>query len=148
MSAVDIQTSSHPMTRRPARRLAGLWAAASCAAVLMVTLAYATAREITGPPVVAGAGEVTLINTVVFTLIGGMVGATLAYLLGRFARRPRLVFLTTTIIALAGYAVVPFTAANTLSSAIWLNVFHIVVAIPVIGILTRYLPRVRQDGSA
>ena len=54
-------------------------------------------------------------------------------------------FLAVTVIALAGYAVVPFTAAESVQTAIWLNVFHVVVAIPVIGMLARYLPGSRTS---
>ena len=83
-----------------------------------------------------------------YNVVYGSIGAALAYLAGRFARRPRLTFLAVTIIALAGYAVVPFTAAESTQTAIWLNVFHVLVAIPVIGILTRYLTEIRTSVEA
>jgi membrane protein DedA with SNARE-associated domain len=97
---------------------------------------------------VASAGEVTLGNVIGFTVFGGTVGAATAYVIGRVARRPRLTFLTVALIALAGYAVVPFNAAESLETATWLNVFHVVVAIPAIGMLTRYLPKDRTSAEA
>ncbi len=97
---------------------------------------------------VTGAGEVTLGNVIGFTILGGTVGAVLAYVIGRFGRRPRLTFLAVTLIALAGYAVVPFTAAESIETAVWLNIFHVVVAVPVIGMLTRYLPGTRASVEA
>lgn len=127
-------------TTRPIRSLAKLWAAGTSIAVLLVVAAYLAAAEVSGPLAVAGSGEVTLGNVIGFTIFGGTVGAVLAYVVGRFARRPGLTFLAVALIALAGYAVVPFTAAESFATAIWLNVFHLVVAIPVIGMLSRSLP--------
>ena len=92
------------------------------------------------PLVVAGTGEVTLGNVTGFTIFGATVGAALAVAIGRFSRRPRPTFLAVTLIALAGYAVVPFTAAESIGTALWLNLFHLVVAVPVIGMLARWLP--------
>lgn len=127
--------------RRPIRTLVELWAAGTGIAVVLTAAAYLMATATTGQLTVTGAGEVTLGNVVGFTTLGGTVGAALAYAAGRFARRPRLTFLAVTLIALAGYAVVPFAAAETTRTAIWLNVFHVLAAIPVIGMLVRFVPR-------
>ena len=135
-------------TRRPISSLAGLWATGTGMAVLLVASAYFLANASAGPLVVTGAGEVTLGNVIGFTILGGTVGAVLAYVIGRFGRRPRLTFLAVTLIALAGYAVVPFTAAESIETAVWLNIFHVVVAVPVIGMLTRYLPGTRASVEA
>ena len=61
---------------------------------------------------------------------------------------PRMTFLAVTLIALAGYAVVPFTAAESTQTAVWLNIFHVAVAVPVIGMFTRYLPGNRTSTEA
>lgn len=147
MKAVDTRPKGEVSTnRRTIGSLIGFWAAG--VAILLVSAAYLLANAVSGPLVVTDVGEVALSHVVGFTVLGATVGATLAYLAERFARRPRLTFLTVTIIALAGYAVVPFTAAESTQTAIWLNVFHLVVAIPVIGMLTRYLPESRTSDEA
>ena len=140
MNAVDKRETTHvPTTRRPTRSLATHWAVGTGLALVMVAGVYLLSNAVSGPLVVADIGEVTLANVVGFTFFGAAIGAVLAYAVSRYARKPRLTFLAVTVIALAGYGVVPFTAAETTTSAIWLNVFHVVVAIPVIGLLTRYL---------
>lgn len=141
MSAIDTQRQPEK-TATPGheRSLVGLWLAGTGLAGLLVTAAHFMAAEFADPLVVEGIGEVTLGNVLRMTVLGATVGAVLAYILGRFTRRPRMAFLTLTLVALAGYAVVPFTAAETLQTAIWLNVFHIAVAIPVISMLSRYVP--------
>lgn len=149
MNAVDTRrTAEVSSTRRPISSLAKPWAVGTGTAALSVASAFLLANSFAGPLVVTGAGEVTLGNIIGFTLFGGTVGAALAYVIGRFARRPRLTFLAVTLIALAGYAVVPFTAAESIETAVWLNIFHVVVAIPVIGMFTRDLPRVRPSVEA
>lgn len=144
MNAVETRRAAEAATPpHPIIGLARLWAAGTGIAVLAVAGAFVLANAVGGPLVVAGAGEVTLGNVVGFTTFGVTVGVVLAYGAGRLSRRPRSTFLALTLIALAGYAVVPFTAAESAKTAIWLNFFHVVVAIPVIWMLTRYLPRYR-----
>jgi hypothetical protein len=149
MNAVEtreaVEVSFNP---RPIWGLAIRWAIGTGIGVVLVTAAYLLVTNIAGPLVVASAGEVTLGNVIGFTVFGGTVGAATAYVIGRVARRPRLTFLTVALIALAGYAVVPFNAAESLETATWLNVFHVVVAIPAIGMLTRYLPKDRTSAEA
>ncbi|MFZ0012586.1 MAG: DUF6069 family protein [Acidimicrobiia bacterium] len=149
MNAVDTRRVAEVSpTRRPIRSLAKLWAAGTGIAIVAVASVYLLANEVAGPLVVTSAGEVTMSDVIGFTILGGTVGAVLTYVVGRFSRRPRMALLAVTLIALAGYAVVPFTAAETTTIAIWLNVFHVVVAIPVIGMLIRYLPKNRPQGEA
>jgi hypothetical protein len=132
----------------PIKRLAILWAAGTGVAVLLVASAFLLAQEFANPLIVAGTGEVTLYNVTGFTILGATVGATLAYVIGRFVRRPRPTLFAVTLIALAGYAVVPFTAAESVQTAVWLNIFHVVVAVPVIGLLSRSLPGDRTSVEA
>lgn len=144
MNAVDTRPAARvSRTPGPIRSLARLWIIGTGLAVLFVTSVYFVADAVAGPLVVAGAGEVTLSNVVGFTLLGSTVGAALAYVIGRLARRPRLTFVAVALTALAGYAVVPFTAAESPETAIWLNALHVVVAIPVITMLKRYLAKDR-----
>lgn len=149
MNAIDTRpTAKVSPIRRPIRSLAKLWAVGTAIGIVAVASLYLLANEAAGPLVVDGAGEVGVGDVVGFTILGGTVGAVLTYVVGRFSRRPRMALLAVTLIALAGYAVVPFTAAETTTTAIWLNVFHVVVAIPVIGMLMRYLPKNRSQGEA
>lgn len=149
MNAVHTRRAGEvPTTRRPIGSLVRLWAVGTSMAVLLVAAAYLLANEVAGPLVVTGGKEITLGNVVGFTIFGSTVGAALAYVVGRSARRPRLTFLSVTVIALAGYGVVPFTAAESAQTAIWLNIFHVIVAIPVIGMLTRYMNRDRTPVEA
>jgi hypothetical protein len=149
MNAVDTRpTAKVSPIRRPIKSLANLWAVGTGIAIVAVASVYLLANEVAGPLVVVGAGEIGVGDVVGFTILGGTVGAVLTYVVGRFSRRPRMALLAVTLIALAGYAVVPFTAAETTTTAIWLNVFHVVVAIPVIRMLIRYLPKNRSQGEA
>lgn len=149
MNAVDTrEAAAVATTPRPTRSLAKLWAAGTGIAIVTVASASFLARAVAGPLVVTGAGEITLGNVIGFTMLGATIGAVFAYVLGRFARRPRLTFLAATLIALGGYAVVPFTAAESTQTATWLNVLHLVVAIPVIWMFTRYLPTGRTSIKA
>ncbi len=149
MTATDTRQATHvTKTRLSIPHLAKLWAAGTSTAVLLIATAYLVAQVLADPLVVAGTGEVTLGNVTGFTVLGATVGTALAYPIRRFARRPRPTFLAVTLIALAGYAVVPITAAESVQTAIWLNIFHLVVAIPVIGILSRSLPGDRTPTEA
>lgn len=148
MNATDTQVAGVSATPTTPRTLVKAWAAGTGIAVVLVAAAYLLAEAISGPLVVEGLGAVSLDNVVGLTLFGGAVGATLAYVIGRLSRRPRATFVVVSAIALAAYAVVPFTAAGTTSTAIWLNGFHIVVAVPMVGMLVRYLPRTRPRGTA
>lgn len=149
MNAIDTPRVGRASTSgSPIIGLAKRWAAGTALGVLLVVLAHVLAGEFSGPLVVTGVGTVTLGSVVGFTVLGGTVGAVLAYVIGRFTRNPRPTYVAVTLIALAGYAMVPFTAAESLGTAVWLNVFHLVVAIPVIALFTRYLPRGRTSGEA
>ena len=85
---------------------------------------------------------------VLFTVLGGAAGYGLA-LLARRAGRPRTVFLAVTLVALALFAVPPFGATESVSTALWLNVMHLVAAGGILPLLARALPaaHVRADES-
>jgi hypothetical protein len=139
------QTNQITTARRPGARLGRVWAVATTTAVLLVTAAQLIAQAFADPLIVSGAGEVTRGNVIGFTVLGATIGAALAAGIGRFTRRPRSTFLAATLMALAGYAVVPFTAAESSSTALWLNLFHLIVAVPVIGMFARWLPSARTS---
>ena len=52
-------------------------------------------------------------------------------------------FLVICFLGLAGYASAPFAAAETVATAVWLNVLHLVVAAPVVAVWARHLPSTR-----
>jgi hypothetical protein len=109
--------------------------------------AWLLATAVTGGLVVdlgAGPQKVGVLAVVGATLVGGGVGIGLAALTRRFSRRPRRAFLVVCVLALAGYAIVPFVAAESLSVAIWLNVLHLVVGVVVSGRLAQLLPGKRR----
>lgn len=142
MSAIDTRQDAGFSTS-PIGRLARSWALGTGVAVVLVAATYLLADAFSGPLAVTGVGEIALGNVVGFTVLGSTVGVAMAFVIGRFTRTPRLTFIAVALIALAGYAVVPFTAAESVVTAIWLNIFHLVVAIPIIGLLTRSLPKDR-----
>ena len=149
MNAVVIaQPADVSLMRRARPSLWRLWAAGTGVAAILVTGALQVVMQVADPLVVSGTGEVTLGNAIGMTIIGATVGAIVAYGIGRFTQRPRRVFVVVTLIALVGYAVVPFTAAESVGTALWLNVFHVVVAVPVIVAFTRYLPSERVSAGA
>lgn len=129
-------------------RLARLWAAGTGIALLLVASAYLVTHELADPSVIAGGGEVTLDIVVGFTILGASVGAVLAVAVGRFSRRPRLTFLAATLIGLAGYGVVPLVTAQSIGTATWLSLLHLVGAVPVIWMLARWLPPDRTSVEA
>lgn len=149
MSQTDTRTSTRKAGEGPStKRLVALWARGTGTAIFVVAFLYAVADGMSGPLLVAEQTEVTLANVLALTAIGGTVGAILAYAAGRLATQPRRALLAVASIGLAGYAVVPFTAAETLETALWLNVFHLAVAVPVIWVLASELPRGRISDRA
>lgn len=88
---------------------------------------------------------VPLAFAVVLTVVGGVVGYVLA-LLARRAGRPRTVFLAVTLVALVLYAFAPFGAAPT-STALWLNLMHLVAAAGILPLLARALPATRVPAA-
>lgn len=147
-AVITSQPADVSLKHRESPSLWRLWAAGTGSAAILVTVAFQIAKEVADPLVVSGNGEVTLGNTIGMTIIGATVGAAVAYGIGRFTQRPRRVFVVVTLIALAGYAVVPITAAESVGTALWLNVFHVVVAVPVTVALTRHLPSERASAGA
>lgn len=133
---------------RDRRRLVVEWAKGTGLALMLVSVVYMVSQGLGDALLVSGPNgsstEVTLGNIFGMTLLGGSIGAAMAFALDRWARRPRATFVAVGVLAIGGYAVAPFVAAETLSTAIWLNVFHVTVAIPVVGFLARGLPRTRS----
>lgn len=149
VTATDIRRTDKVTRTTPSfTRLTKLWAAGTGIALLLVASAYLVAHELADPLAVEGAGAVTLGNVTGFTIVGATLGAAIAIGIERFSRSPRLTFLAVTMIAVAGSAVVPFTATGSLETALWLNLFHLVVAVPVMRMLARWLPEDRAPVEA
>lgn len=145
---VTAQPVDTPEVQRSISNQWRLWVAGTGLALIAVTAAFQVAQQAAGPLVVSGSDEVTIGTVLGMTIIGSVLGAAIASGVRRFAERPRAVFLMATFIALAGYAVVPFTASESVATAIWLNLFHVVVAVPVVAALARSLPSNRVSPEA
>ena len=57
-------------------------------------------------------------------------------------------FVAVCVAALALYGVVPFTAAEQTSTAIWLNAMHLAAAAPIISLLARSLADERNQPAS
>lgn len=115
----------------------------------LVLIVYVVADAVSGPLLVTQPGsdditEIALGAVVAFTVLGGAVGLGLA-LVVNWRSWPPSTFIAVCIAALALYAIVPFTAAEQTSTAIWLNAMHLAAAAPIIGLLARSLADERNQ---
>lgn len=98
-----------------------------------------------GDLVVEGpAGEMPVpVGAVVFaTLVGGLGAWGLAWLAGR-TRRPRTVLVGLVVLGLGLSSIPPVTGATTATTAGWLLLMHLVVAVPLVGLAWRLTARSR-----
>ena len=57
----------------------------------------------------------------------------------------RITFVVICVVGLVLYGIVPFTAAEETATAVWLNLMHLAVALPIVGgLAVRYLPETRR----
>ena len=82
---------------------------------------------------------------VVATVVGGVIGLVLALVAAR-TPRPRTVFLAVGVVGTLVSFASPFSSAEETSTALWLNVMHVVVAVAVLGALATVLPE-RRAGA-
>ncbi|HXV94140.1 MAG TPA: DUF6069 family protein [Pseudonocardia sp.] len=118
-------------------------------ALVGVAAVYLVAQAAGAPLTVATGGsteEIPLLAALGFTLLGGAAGYGLALLARRFGR-PRTVFLTVVVAALVLYGVPPFVAADSTSTAVWLNLMHLVAAAAIVPALARPLPATRTPAA-
>lgn len=118
-------------------------------AVGLVLITYLIADAASGPLLVTQPGsdspeEIALGAAVAFTVLGGLVGLGLALVVNRRSWPPS-TFAAVCAVALLLYGVVPFTAAEQTSTAIWLNAMHVAAAAPIIGLLARSLADERNQ---
>ncbi len=122
-------------------------------AVLLVLAVYLAANLANDPLEVQGPGgelqEVAMPAMVLFTVLGGVAGMTLAVLASRLNRSAS-AFAAICVFGLVIYGLVPFFAAEATSTAIWLNLMHIAAAIPIVGTMMQWLrqqpPKPTIDG--
>ncbi len=113
------------------------------AAVVAVVVVYLIADAVSGPLLAAPPGggdaeEVPLGGAIVATVIGGVVGAGLAFVSGR-TPSPVKIFVGICIVGLVLYGLFALSQAESTSTGIWLNVMHIAAAVPIVGLLARWL---------
>lgn len=135
------------MTETTNRGLVPTAAMATAVAVVLALIVYFIAQAATDNLLVDTGGdqpeEVPAFGVVTASIVGGALGTLVAWLTGRFTSRPRQIFLVVCVFGLLLSFTNPFVAAEETATAIWLSLMHIVVAIPVVGSLARYLPDVR-----
>lgn len=125
----------------------------TAAALALVAVVFALANATTDGLVVQmpGTGDIQQVgygDTIVPTVLGGVVGALLAWATGRFVARPRVTFLAVCIGGLILYGIVPFTAAEEVSTGVWLNAMHVAAALPIVGGHARRLPAARPEARS
>lgn len=126
-------------------------AVGTAVALVAVAIVYGVARafdanlEVRGPGVDT-AETVPLVNALVVTALGGVVGLLLALAARRFTPWPRLAFVGVCLVLLVLDGITPFTASDRVSTGLWLNVMHLAAAVPIVGSLARALPERRVAG--
>ncbi len=130
--------------------LAKTGAFATGVATILVLIVYFIAKG-SGDELVAvselGIGppkELNMVVTVAATIAGGILGMAFAWLARRFTPRPRLAFISVSILGLILYGFLAFGRTDQHSTAIWLNLMHLAAALPISGALA-YLIANRSD---
>jgi len=113
-------------------------------AVIAVAITILIADAVSGPLLTTAPGadapeEVAIGTALGFTAFFGLVGIGIAALCQRFLGNPAKAFLTICVVGLVIYGIFPFTAAEEVATAVWLNVMHIVAAVPIVGLLVKEL---------
>lgn len=114
-------------------------------AVIGVTAAVFIADAISGPlmvtsPGAAGPEELAVGAAISGTVFGGIAGLILAALCARFlGTRATSAFLVICFVGLIAYGTFSFSASEQVATGAWLNVMHVIAAIPIVGLLTREL---------
>ncbi len=111
-------------------------------ALLFVTVVWIVADTSSGPLLAEDPdgvlAEVALGGALVATVIGGMLGTLMAFVLrGRPGAPRRFMNICATMLVL--YGVFAFVQAEDLVTGVWLNVMHLAAAAPILDQLTRWL---------
>ncbi len=97
---------------------------------------------VSGPLEAEPVGEISIGPVVTNTIAGGIAGMIIAAIASRFGR-PRQIFTVVCVVLLVVYAIPPFVQAETVETAVWLNVMHIGAAVPILGRLRPALPEIK-----
>lgn len=115
--------------------------AGTVAAVIGVAITVVIADAVSGPLMVTSPGadapeELALGAAIAGTVTGAIAGLTLAALCARFlASKAAAVFLGICLVGLVAYGLFSFSATEEVVGGVWLNVMHVVAAIPIVGLL-------------
>ena len=111
-------------------------------ALTAVLATYSVARSISGDLLVHGRGGSTPVPggaVAAATVAGGLAAWAIVGVAGR-TRTPRATFVGLVVVGLALSSAVPVAAATTATTAAWLLLLHLVVAIPLVAVGWRLVP--------
>ena len=112
------------------------------AGLVAVAITFFVADAASGPLLATQPGgdvleEIPIGGALFGVLFGGLFGTGLAAAMQRFMGNAVPAFVGFCIVGLIGYGAFSFSAADEISTGIWLNVMHIVAAVPIVGGLVR-----------
>ena len=112
------------------------------AALVAVVAALLIGDAVSGPLLVTSPGadapeELELGAALMATVVGAVVGLGLAALCRRLLSNGAVVFVGVCVVGLIGYGIFSFSASEEVATGVWLNVMHIVAAIPIVGALAQ-----------
>jgi hypothetical protein len=121
-------------------------------AIVAVIITYFIGDAVSGPLRALGPdgemADVPLAGGIIGTVLGGLVGTLIAFLLRNRGNGVN-IFLGICAVALVLYGLYAISAADTLTTGIWLNVMHIAAAVPIVGSLMQWMnSRVPATGQA
>lgn len=122
--------------------------AGTAAALVAVVITFFIADAVSGPLMAndpsGELAEVPFAGAIIGTVLGGVIGMAITFAV-RKRGNPVTVFGVICVVGLIAYGAYAVSAAGTTSTAVWLNVMHLVAAIPIVGSLVNWL---QHEGSA
>ncbi len=121
-------------------------------AILAAVVVWFIATAISGDLIVTPPGQsmpdrVPVGVMVPSVAVGGVAGLLLAFAISKLASNAATVFVGTCLVALVLYGAYSFIRAEDLATGIWLNVLHIVAAIPIVGLIRTTLATAPAQAS-
>ncbi|MEM7339256.1 MAG: DUF6069 family protein [Actinomycetota bacterium] len=112
------------------------------AGIIGTTIVWFIGDAVSGPLMANGPdGELTDVLAAApgfATLIAGLVGVLVAFLIRNRGNAVQL-FTIITVVVLVLYGIWAFSQAENFATGLWLNVMHIVAAVCITGMLTRWM---------
>lgn len=113
-------------------------------AAVAVAVVFVIAEAISGDLLIAGTGDAAPESPPIGFAIGGtiffgVIATLFATLLRKFASQPGKIFGIVSVVVLIAYGAFAFGAAEDSTTGIWLNVMHVIGAIPLVGAAARSL---------